>query len=163
MYFLEYARTYDMKTFVFRMSAICGELQYAIEVHGWVAWILSRAYQNKPITIFGDGKQVRGVLHVSDLVMAFELAIENIKKTSGEPFNIGGTRENSFSILELLKFMKDEFGIEPSEIKYEDWRKIDQKCYISNNQKAFDYFGWKQEISREDAVRRMYNWIKEKV
>jgi len=160
MYFLEYRRTYDMKTFAFRMSAICGELQYAIEVHGWVGWILTRAFQNQPINIFGDGKQVRGVLHVADLIRAFELAIENIKKTKGHAFNIGGNRENSFSILELLNFMKKEFGIKPSEIKYVDWRKIDQKCYISNNKKAFDYFGWKQAISKEDAVRRMYNWIK---
>ncbi|MFX0201537.1 MAG: NAD-dependent epimerase/dehydratase family protein [Candidatus Hodarchaeota archaeon] len=160
MYTLEYARTYGLKTFVFRMSAIYGELQYAIEVHGWIGWILTRAYQNKSITIFGDGKQVRGILHVSDLINVFDLAIKNIKRAKGHAFNIGGDRRNSFSILEFLTFLKEEFGIEPSRVNYSDWRAIDQKCFIPNCKKAFDMLGWQIKVSKEEGIRRMYDWIR---
>lgn len=159
-YFLEYARTFGLNTVVFRMSAICGELQYATEPHGWIGWILEQAYKRKPINIYGDGKQVRGVLHVQDLVRAMDMAITQIERTKGEAFNIGGTRENSLSVLELLALLKDKFGIGPSEINFKPWRPVDQKCYISNNEKAFKYFGWRQEISKEDAIARMLNWIK---
>ena len=160
MYAMEYARTYGMKTFVFRMSAIFGELQYTTEIHGWVGWILTRAYQHKPITIFGDGKQVRGILYVSDLINAFELAIKNIKQANGHAFNTGGDRRNSFSILELLAFLKDEFDIEPSRMNYSDWRKIDQKCFIPNCKKAFDMLGWEIKVTKEEGIRRMYDWIR---
>ena len=160
MYFLEYARTYGMKTFVFRMSSIYGERQYATDVHGWVGWFLTRAVQRKPVTIFGDGKQTRGILHVSDLLRAFELAINNINKTKGEAFNIGGDRKNSLSILELLNFLRQEFKLKPSKVNYSSWRKIDQKCFISNCKKALDFFGWKMGVQKEEGIKRMYNWIK---
>lgn len=160
LYFREYSRTFGMKTFVFRMSATYGELQYATEVHGWVGWILGRAYNNKPINIFGDGKQVRGVLHVSDLVGAFEAAIKNINKTRSHAFNIGGDRENSLSILELLQLLKMRFNIEPSKIQYLDWRKIDQKCFIANCEKALKFFGWKPTVSKEEGIEKMYNWVR---
>jgi len=160
LYFREYARTFGMKTFVFRMSATYGELQYTTEVHGWVGWILNRALHQESINIFGDGKQVRGVLHVSDLVRAFEVAIHNINKTKGQAFNIGGDRVNSLSIIELLQLLKMKFNIEPSKINYLDWRKIDQKCFIANCRKAYETFGWKSTVSKEQGVERMYNWIK---
>jgi CDP-paratose 2-epimerase len=160
LYFREYARTFGMKTFVFRLSATYGELQYTTEVHGWVGWILKRAYAHKPINIFGDGKQVRGVLHVSDLVRAFEAAIKNINKTRGHAFNIGGDRENSLSILELLQLLKTKFNIEPSKIQYLDWRKIDQKCYIANCKKAHKFFGWKPTVPKEEGIEKMYNWVR---
>jgi CDP-paratose 2-epimerase len=161
MYFREYARTYGMKTFVFRMSAVYGELQYTTEVHGWVGWFLTRAYHHKPVTIYGDGKQVRGILHISDLVRAFELAIKNIDKIRGHAFNIGGDRKNSLSILELLELLKVEFDIAPSEVRYSNWRKIDQKCFIANCEKAYEYFGWKLEVPMKRGIRKMYNWLKE--
>ncbi|HID90537.1 TPA: NAD-dependent epimerase/dehydratase family protein, partial [Candidatus Bathyarchaeota archaeon] len=160
MYFREYARTYGMRTFVFRMAAIYGELQYATEVHGWVGWFLKRAHEHKPVTIYGDGKQVRGVLHVSDLVRAFEMAINKINRVRGHAFNVGGDRGNSLSIIELLDFMRREFNIAPSEIGYADWRRIDQKCFIANCRKARRYFGWRQRVRKEDGIRRMYNWIR---
>ena len=149
-----------MKTYVFRMSAIYGELQYAVEVHGWVGWILAKAYHRQPITIYGDGKQVRGVLHVSDLVRAFEAAIKNINRTKGQAFNIGGDRKHSFSVLELLQFLKTKFNIAPSKINYSDWRKIDQKCFIANCKKAYESFGWKPQVSKEEGIERVYRWIR---
>lgn len=160
LYFQEYARTFGMKTFVFRMSATYGELQYTTEVHGWVGWILNRALHHESINIFGDGKQVRGVLHASDLVRAFEAAIHNINKTKGQAFNVGGDRVNSLSIIELLQLLKTKFNIEPSKINYLDWRKIDQKCFIANCRKAYETFGWKPTVSKEQGVERMYHWIK---
>lgn len=159
MYTLEYAKTYGLKTFVFRMAAIYGELQYTMEIHGWVGWILSRAYQNKPIRIFGDGKQVRGILHVSDLINAFGLAIKNIKQIKGHAFNMGGDRRNSSSILELLVFLKEELGIEPSKITYQDWRSVDQKCFIPNCKKAYNMLGWQIKVPKEEGISRMYDWI----
>lgn len=160
MYTLEYAKTYGMKTFVFRMAAIYGELQYTTEIHGWVGWILTQAYQHKPIRVFGDGKQVRGILHVSDLVNAIDLATKNISKIKGQAFNMGGDRINSLSILELLAFLKEEFSIEPSKIRYEDWRIIDQKCFIPNCQKAHDLLGWKIKTPKEEGIKRMYDWMR---
>jgi len=159
MYFRDYAKTYGLKSFVFRMSATYGELQYTTEIHGWIGWLLSCAYYHKPVTIYGDGKQVRGVLHVSDLARGFELAIKNISRVRGHAFNMGGDRENSFSILELLDFIKKEYDIQPSEAKYSGWRKIDQKCFIPSCKKALEFFGWKPEIAKEEGVKRMYNWI----
>ncbi|MFX0212187.1 MAG: SDR family NAD(P)-dependent oxidoreductase [Candidatus Hodarchaeota archaeon] len=160
MYTLEYARTYGMKTFAFRMSAIYGELQYTTEVHGWVGWILTQANQHNPITIFGDGKQVRGILYVSDLINAFDLAIKNIQRVKGQAFNIGGDRRNSFSIIELLAFLKEEFCLEPSSVNYTDWRKIDQKCFIPNCKKAHDMLGWQIQVPKEEGVRKMYDWMR---
>lgn len=163
LYFREYHRTYGMKTFVFRMSSIYGELQYTMEVHGWIGWILSRALHQQPVTVYGDGKQVRGILYVKDLAQAFELAVENVNKTAGEAFNMGGNRENSLSILELLELLKKMFNIAPSKVEYSNWRKVDQKCFIPNCRKALEYFGWKQEVSKEEGIRRMYEWMRKPV
>ena len=163
MYFREYAKTYGMKTIVFRMSAVYGENQYTTEVHGWVGWVISRALLKKPLTIFGDGKQVRGVLHVQDLIEAFELAQKNINRVRGEAFNIGGNRRNSLSILELLKLLKERYGVAPSEVRYANWRKVDQKCFIANCRKALEYFGWRQKISKEEGIDRMIAWVRQNI
>lgn len=159
-YFLDYARTFGMKTVVFRMSGIYGISQHPTEDQGWVAWIVRQAIEKNPITIYGDGKQVRDILFCGDLVKAFEKAVENIKKIKGQPYNIGGSRKNSMSLLELLEFMKNKLGIQPSKIGYDEWRRADQKVYISNTAKAKKDFGWEPETPMEVGITNMFNWLK---
>jgi len=159
-YFLDYARTFGMKNVVFRMSGIYGIAQHPTEDQGWVAWMVKRAMEKQPLTIYGDGKQVRDILFCEDLVRAFEMAVENIKKTKGQPYNIGGSRRNSISIIELLQFMKNKLNIQPSKISYDEWRRADQKVYISNIAKATKEFGWKPEIPMERGIAKMFEWLK---
>lgn len=158
-YCLDYARTFGLKTVVFRMSAIYGIGQNPLEGQGWIAWLVRRAIDRQPITIYGDGKQVRDALFVSDLVRAFDGAVDNIERTKGQAYNIGGGRANSLSILELLKLMEDDLGINPSQVNYADWRRADQKVYISNTLKANRDFGWSPEISVSDGIRKLHSWM----
>lgn len=159
-YCLDYARTFGLKTVVFRMSAIYGLAQHPTEDQGWVAWFIRRAMEKKPITIYGDGKQVRDILFVDDLVNAFDKAVENIDKIKGQAFNIGGGRANSLSIIELLELLENDLGIKSPEIAFADWRRADQKVYISNTNKAKRDFDWKQEVKKEEGIGRLYEWMK---
>jgi len=159
-YCLDYARTFGLKTVVFRMSGIYGMGQHPTEDQGWVAWFIRRAMEKKPITIYGDGKQVRDILFITDLLEAFDKAVENIEHTRGQAYNIGGGRENSISILELLEFLEKDLGIKPSEVNFGPWRLADQKVYISNTRKAKREFGWEPKVSREEGIKRLYEWMK---
>jgi CDP-paratose 2-epimerase len=160
-YFLDYARTFGLKTVVFRMSAIYGTGQHPTEDQGWVAWFIRRAMENKPVTIYGDGKQVRDILFITDLLNAFDRAVEKINVTKGQVYNIGGGRENSLSILELLELMEGELGIKPSGVDFGPWRLADQKVYISNTAKARRDFGWAPKVSKEEGIARLFHWLKE--
>ena len=106
-YTRDYARIYGLKTIVFRKSCIYGYRQFGIEDQGWLAWFAIRSVLNKPITIYGDGKQVRDVLFIEDLCNAYEKAIESINKTRGQIYNIGGGPENKISILKALKIINE--------------------------------------------------------
>ena len=160
-YCLDYARTFRLKTVVFRMSGIYGTGQQPTEDQGWVAWFIRRALEKKPITIYGDGKQVRDILFITDLLDAFDKAAENIEQTKGQVYDIGGGRKNSISVLELLEFLEKDLGIKPSEVSFGPWRLADQKVYISNTQKAEREFGWEPKVSKEEGIRRLYQWMKE--
>lgn len=116
--------------------------------------------EKKPVTIYGDGKQVRDILFISDLIDAFDKAIGNIDKTTGQVYNIGGTRENSISVLELIEFLEKGLGIKSSEVGFDKWRRADQKVYISNVSKAKKDFGWKPKIGKEEGIKRLYEWMK---
>lgn len=159
-YCLEYARTYGLRTVVFRMSAIYGTGQHPTEDQGWVGWFIRRALENQPITIYGDGKQVRDILFITDLLNAFDRALENIAQTKGRMYNIGGGRRNSMSILELLDFLPAGPGIKPAAVGYGPWRLADQKVYISNTAKAKREFGWEPVVSREEGITRLYQWMR---
>jgi len=159
-YCLDYARSFGLRTVVFRMSGIYGIGQYPTEDQGWIAWFIRQSLLNKSITIFGDGKQVRDILYVSDLLRAFEGALGNIDVTAGRVYNIGGGRNNSISILELLTMIKEEFDITPSSVEYKDWRRADQKIYISNTAKAEEHFGWAPKVGIVEGITRLYNWMR---
>ena len=134
--------------------------QHPTEDQGWVAWFIRRAIEKKPITIYGDGKQVRDILFITDLLEAFDQAMKNIEHTRGQAYNIGGGRGNSISILELLEFLEKDLAIKPSEVSFGPWRLADQKLYISNTQRAKREFGWEPKVSKEEGIKRLYEWMK---
>jgi CDP-paratose 2-epimerase len=160
IYTQDYARSYGLKTAVFRMSCIYGPRQFGVEDQGWVAWLTIATAAGKPITIYGDGKQVRDVLYISDLVNAFNSFLQRSKTLGGEVFNIGGGPENTLSLLELLNLLERLTG-RKSEIKYSEWRPSDQKVYISNISKAKEKLKWAPKVSPREGVRKLVDWVLE--
>ena len=155
LYVQDYARTYGLKTGIFRMSCIYGERQFGVEDQGWVAWFLIATLTNKPITIYGDGKQVRDILYVTDLVGAYDCFIES--KLKHGIFNMGGGPEKSISLLELVDLLKESTGISPR-ISFADWRTSDQKVYISNISKAKDLLNWAPKVNPRDGIAKLQKW-----
>ncbi len=159
-YVRDYARIYGLPTVVFRMSCIYGPRQFGTEDQGWVAHFVISALTGKPITIYGNGKQVRDVLFVDDLVRAFRLAVENIDTVAGEVFNIGGGPPNTLSIWsefgELLRGLTNR----TIPVEFEDWRPGDQPCYVSNTEKARSLLGWSPLVGIETGVNRLADWIR---
>ncbi len=159
-YVLDYAETFDLDTCVFRMSCIYGPRQFGTEDQGWVAHFLISALRDEEITIFGDGKQVRDVLFVEDLVDAFLCASEHIESISGEAFNIGGGADHTMSLLELIDLMREMDGRAPR-ITFDDWRPGDQRYYVSDISKFRQATGWQPTVGRREGVRRLYEWLEE--
>lgn len=158
LYTQEYARIYGMKTGVFRMSCIYGTRQFGFEDQGWVAWFIIAILSGKPITIYGDGKQVRDLLYVDDLVQAYDFFVRsNIRHGV---WNIGGGTENITSLLEFIDFLEKETG-EKAKITFSDWRASDQKVYISDLSKIKKELGWKPYISPKNGYRMLITWVKE--
>jgi CDP-paratose 2-epimerase len=157
-YMLDYARIYDMKTIVFRQSCIYGPRQFGMEDQGWLAWFSIRALQQMPVTIYGDGKQVRDVLNVEDLIAAYDSAVRNIEITAGRAYNIGGGPNNTLSLLELVEMLNRNLG-RKLECGFEDWRPGDQPVFVSNVDKARAEFGWQPRIGVEEGVGRLIDWI----
>ena len=157
-YILDYSRTYGLKTCVFRMSCIYGPHQFGTEDQGWVAHFLISALEDKPITIYGNGKQVRDILYVEDLVNAFVLAHKNIDKLAGEVFNIGGGPANTVSLLEILDIIKEKAD-KDMDVSFEDWRTGDQFYYVSNTNKFKEATGWEPKHSVEEGVENLLRWL----
>jgi CDP-paratose 2-epimerase len=157
---IDYSRIYGLKTVVFRQSCIYGYRQFGIEDQGWVAWFTIAAMMGKSITIYGDGKQVRDVLFIEDLVDAYESAIKNIDKINGQAFNIGGGPKNTMSLLELLNFLEKFFG-KQIPLRYADWRPGDQPVFVCDISKAKKAFNWAPKTAPEDGVKKLYDWVKD--
>lgn len=155
VYAQDYADTYGLRTGVFRMSCIYGERQFGVEDQGWVAWFVIAALNGKPITIYGDGKQVRDVLHVSDLVQAFDKFLNS--KTKHDVFNIGGGAKNTLSLIELLEIIKKQASKTPK-LSYTDWRPADQKVYVSDISKAKEILSWVPKVTPEAGVKKLIDW-----
>ncbi|MEM3406947.1 MAG: GDP-mannose 4,6-dehydratase [Nitrososphaerota archaeon] len=160
LYAQDYAHVYGLKIGVFRMSCIYGERQFGIEDQGWIAWFTIATLTNKPITIYGDGKQVRDVLYISDLIEAYDAFINSNLKH--EVFNIGGGPENTLSLMELINLLKELTGKE-IRIFFDDWRIGDQKVYISNISKAFEKLGWKPKINPRKGIKKIVKWVQENI
>lgn len=157
-YVHDYGRIYNLKTVVFRQSCIYGSHQMGVEDQGWVAWFTIALALDKQITIYGNGKQVRDVLDIDDLINAYLLATNQIHKTSGNIYNIGGGPEKTMSLLELIAFL-EEFSGKKIELKYDNWRPGDQPVYISDIRKANREFGWEPKISSQEGVKRLFAWV----
>ncbi len=140
------------------MSCIYGPHQYGNEDQGWVAHFVIRALNGEPITIYGDGKQVRDILFIDDLVDAFLLAQQHMKKLSGNAFNIGGGPQNTISLLELLDLLGELHGGELS-VHFEDWRAADQRYYVADTNKFGGLTGWKPKVGVREGVQRLYEWL----
>jgi CDP-paratose 2-epimerase len=157
-YVLDYARIYDLQTAVFRQSCIYGRRQFGIEDQGWVAWFIIAAVLDRPLTIYGTGKQVRDVLFVDDLIEAFDSAWDKIDQASGHVYNIGGGPANSLSLLTLIGYLKKE--VNPMlEIRYADWRPGDQPVYVSDITKAREHLGWTPKTFWRDGVEQLVHWV----
>jgi CDP-paratose 2-epimerase len=159
-YVLDYARSYGLPTAVFRMSCIYGTHQFGNEDQGWVAHFLIRALEGKPLTIYGDGKQVRDILFADDLVNALLLAQANIKTLAGQAFNIGGGPGRTISLLELIQIIERLRG-EKLKLTYEKWRTGDQRYYVSDTEKFRLATGWQPQVSIRDGIERLYHWLRE--
>jgi CDP-paratose 2-epimerase len=157
-YTIDYARIFGLNTIVFRQSGIYGPHQFGIEEQGWLAWFTNALLFDKPVTIFGDGKQVRDVLYIDDLVLAFNLAFKNIKKTRGKAYNIGGGPKFSLSIWELFEILEKLAG-KKFNYKFGPWRSGDQKIYISDINRAKKDFAFEPKVSPKEGTKKLYNWI----
>jgi len=160
LYMQDYARHYDLKIGVFRQSCIYGTRQFGIEDQGWLAWFAIATHLGQPVTIYGDGKQVRDVLFIADLIAAFDAFVQKQKTPLDTVFNIGGGPENTLSPLELLEFLEDLTG-KRSQIRYADWRPNDQKVYISDIRKAKESLGWSPRVSIDQGIPELLRWIRD--
>lgn len=158
-YMIDYARIYGLKTITFRQSCIYGPRQFGVEDQGWVAHFVIAAVLNRPITIYGDGKQVRDLLHVSDLVRAYEISLAKSHELAGEVFNLGGGPTNTLSIwAEFAPLLSQMMG-RPIEVKWGDWRPGDQKVFVAGIAKAEKLLGWVPQISTNDGIASLVQWV----
>ena len=163
-YVLDYARSFGLKTIVFRHSTIYGGRQHATIDQGWVGWFCRQALETKqhpertPFTIAGDGKQVRDLLHVSDAASAYLAAFEHVETARGEAFNIGGGPANSMSLLELFAWLETRLDVK---LRYErvPWRLSDQKYFVADHAKATRVLGWTPHVGVEQGLRKMVESI----
>lgn len=158
IYVQDYAYRNEIDAGIFRMSCIYGTRQFGVEDQGWVAWFTIATILNKSITIYGNGKQVRDVLFVSDLIKAFDSFIHKRDKLHLGVYNIGGGSENTLSLLELLDLLEELTG-KRTEIIFDKWRPSDQKVYISNISKIRKELGWRPEVDVKNGVKRLVEWV----
>ena len=158
-YVIDFARTYRIPALVFRMSCIYGPHQYGNEDQGWVAHFVIRSMSGKPITIYGDGLQVRDILFIEDLVNAFLLAQQHMKQLAGNAFNIGGGPNNTVSLLELVDLLAELHGGDVS-VRFENWRAADQRYYVADTSKFSGLTGWQPRVGVNEGVKRLYKWIR---
>lgn len=157
-YVLDYARVYGVPSVAFRMSCIFGPRQFGTEDQGWVAHFLIRAMRGQPITIFGDGKQVRDLLLVDDAIEAYLGARRRIGEVAGHAFNLGGGRANAVSLLELLDHLAD-LGIARPPVRFAAWRPGDQPYYVSDTTKLRRAIGWQPTTGLGDGLGRLHRWL----
>jgi CDP-paratose 2-epimerase len=157
-YVHDYARIYGIQSVVFRMSCIYGPRQFGTEDQGWVAHFMLAVAAGRPLTIFGNGKQVRDLLFVDDLVRAFKLAATHIDRTAGHVYNIGGGPRNSVSIWTELRPRLEALAGREIVATMEEWRPGDQPLYVSDTRAAARDFDWQPRIDVEEGLQRLWTW-----
>lgn len=162
-YLLDYNRIYGLKTIVFRHSSMYGSNQHATFDQGWVGWFCQKALEFKenadqePFTISGTGKQVRDVLHGSDVVNLYFMA-KDVNNAYGQAFNIGGGQDNSLSLIELFQLLEGILNVD-MKFKQLPWRESDQKVFIADNTKITTTTGWTPLVKKENGIKRMIEWL----
>jgi CDP-paratose 2-epimerase len=157
-YVIDYHRIYGLRTIVFRQSCIYGYRQFGAEDQGWVAWFMIASHLGRPITIYGDGKQVRDILFIEDLLDAYDAAFARADKVAGRVYNIGGGPENVLSLRELLAFI-DKRRNSKLPFSSSDWRPGDQKVFVSDIRRARTELGWAPRIGCAQGLDLLYDWV----
>jgi CDP-paratose 2-epimerase len=158
-YVLDYARMYGLKTVVFRQSCIYGTRQFGVEDQGWVAHFCLAAKFGRDLVIYGNGKQVRELLFIDDLVAAYEAAAEHIDVTAGQVYNIGGGADFTLSIWKEFGPILEKLSGHPPTVGWSEWRPGDQPVYVSDISKAKRDFGWQPLINVESGLQTLWAWI----
>jgi CDP-paratose 2-epimerase len=158
-YVRDYARIYGLPTVVFRQSCIYGPRQFGVEDQGWVAWFLIAAVTERPIRIYGNGKQVRDVLWVDDLLDLYQAAVDQIEVAAGQVYNVGGGPDNTLAVWCELGPMLEALIGHKIPVSYDDWRPGDQQIFVADIRKASTELGWQPKTNKYDGVRRLYEWV----
>ena len=159
-YTRDYARIYGLRSVVFRQSCIAGPRQFGMEDQGWVAWMMIAAVTGKQITIYGDGKQVRDVLHVDDLLNAYDAAIDRIDRVKGEIYNVGGGPRNMLAVWAEFGPILEKLLGKKIEVARADWRPGDQRVFYADTRKAKRELDWEPTIDLEEGIEMLFEWVK---
>ncbi len=158
-YVRDYARIYGLRTVVFRQSCIYGWRQFGVEDQGWVAHFCIAARLGHPIKIYGNGKQVRDVLWIEDLLEAYEAAAQHIDTAAGQVYNIGGGPANTLAIWTEFQVLLEQLSGHSIQVEYGDWRPGDQPVYVSDIRKAQRDLNWRPRMSLSQGIAELWNWI----
>ena len=153
VYALDYARIYGLRAVSLRQSCIYGPRQFGIEDQGWVAWFAIATRLGLPITLYGNGKQVRDLLHVDDLVALYRRVAERADAVAGRAYNVGGGPANTLSLLELL----DRLGEPP--VERAEPRPGDQKVFVADTSRARADLGWEPRVPLDEGVDELLSWV----
>ena len=162
-YVRDYHRIYGLPTVVLRQSCIYGSRQFGVEDQGWLAWFIIAALTGKQISIYGNGKQVRDVLFVEDLLDVYDACIEKIDITAGEVYNIGGGPDQMISVWKEFSSILEEMLGKNIPVEWGDWRPGDQKIYVSDIQKAVEELNWQPKVTVRNGLQQLFNWAQENV
>ena len=158
-YVRDYARIYDLPTVVFRQSCVYGPRQFGVEDQGWVAWFIIAAQLGKPITIYGDGKQVRDVLYVDDLLDAYDAAVEGVSSSRGQIYNLGGGPQNQLSVWREFAPLLEELRGAAVPVARGDWRPGDQRIFVADVRKAERDLEWHPKTDVKTGIAKLYAWV----
>lgn len=158
-YVRDYARIYGLPTVVFRQSCIYGPHQFGMEDQGWVAWFIIAALLGRPITIYGNGKQVRDVLFVEDLLNAYDAAIARSDRAAGQVYNVGGGPAQQLAVWSEFGPLLEALLGRRVPVTWGEWRPGDQRIYVSDVRKAAQDLGWQPQVGVEEGITRLFAWV----
>lgn len=158
-YVRDYHRIYGLPTVVLRQSCIYGPRQFGIEDQGWVAWFVIAAITGRPITIYGDGKQVRDILFVEDLLDGYDSALAHIDSAAGQVFNLGGGPDKTLAVWTEFEPILEKLLGHTIKAARGSWRPGDQKIFVSDIRKAERELNWKPQVGVQEGIVRLYDWV----